>query len=121
MSTAYFITSQITSGVWEGTLAGAGTSAPVLIATHEGQRLDRITVSAGAAADLWLVRVPIPAELINDGVQTVLIQDHTGTTLDHFAILAGQVLAQDLRAEIALLRAELDMLKQSFRQHCNES
>ena len=121
MSTAHFITSQINSGVWEGTLAGAGTSAPVLAAIHEGHRLDRITVTAGPAKDLWLVKVPIPAELINDGVQTVLIQDQAGATLDRFSILAGQVLAQDLRAEIALLRAELDMLKQSFRQHCNES
>ncbi|WP_108813601.1 hypothetical protein [Loktanella sp. Alg231-35] len=121
MSITHFITSQIISGVWEGTLAGAGTNAPALTASHEGRTLEGVTVSAGGADGLWLVQVPIPAELISDGVQTVLIKDQAEDTLGSFAILAGQVLAQDLRAEIALLRAELDMLKQSFRQHCNEN
>lgn len=121
MSKPHFINNRIVSGVWEGTLAHAGKSAPELVATHEGHRLDGLTVHAGASDDLWLVALPIPATLINDGVQTVLVQDTAGHTIDSFAILAGEVLAQDLRAEIALLRAELNMLKQSFRQHCSEN
>ena len=119
MSTAHFISSQIVAGVWEGGLADAGDAQPSLTATHEGRALEGVSVTK--AADIWQVRVPIPRDLINDGVQTVLIQDANGTILGSFAILAGEVLAQDLRAEIALLRSELDILKQAFRQHCNES
>ena len=35
--------------------------------------------------------------------------------------LAGEALAHDIRAEIDLLRAELDMLKRAFRRHCLET
>jgi len=70
----------------------------------------------------WEVRVPIPAQLISDGLQSFVISNpDTGETLESFAILAGDALADDIRAEIGLLRAELDMLKRAFRRHCAET
>lgn len=70
----------------------------------------------------WEVQLEIPADILTDGVQTFLMMDNeTGTTLDSFAILTGEPLADDLRGEIDLLRAELDMLKKAFRRHCVET
>jgi hypothetical protein len=67
------------------------------------------------------VRVPIPAEVLNDGVQTFLIRQKGGDRLAHFTIITGVAMEDDLRAEVDLLRAELDMLKRAFRRHCVET
>ena len=70
----------------------------------------------------WLVRVPVPVELLSEGVQTFLIRDAaTGEKLQHFTIITGVAMEDDLRAEVDLLRAELDMLKRAFRRHCLET
>ena len=36
-------------------------------------------------------------------------------------IVTGVAMEDDVRAEIDLLRAELDMLKRAFRRHCLET
>ena len=41
--------------------------------------------------------------------------------LGSFTLIAGEALGDDLRAEVSLLRAELDMLKRAFRRHCLET
>jgi hypothetical protein len=41
--------------------------------------------------------------------------------LEKFTLIAGDVLGDDIRAEVDLLRAELDMLKRAFRRHCVET
>ena len=72
--------------------------------------------------DTWVLRVPVPVEAIADGVQTVVITDSTDDTrLGHFTMIAGEALGDDMRAEMELLRAELDMLKRAFRRHCVET
>lgn len=108
-------------GVWEGELQGAGTAEPVLHVTHLGQPVTGLTSVYDAAEDIWRVSVPVPANLISDGVQTFLICNAEGDVLASFALLSGEALAEDIRAEMDLLRSELDMLKKSFRRHCNES
>ena len=75
-----------------------------------------------ARAGIWFFRVAIPAELISDGVQVFIISNRaTAERLASFTILAGDVLGDDIRAEMELLRAELDMLKRAFRRHCLEA
>jgi hypothetical protein len=70
----------------------------------------------------WRVSVPIAAGSIADGIQVYLIADAaSGEKLAAFSIAAGDVLQDDLRAEVELLRAELDMLKRAFRRHCVET
>jgi hypothetical protein len=65
-----------------------------------------------------LLRVPVPPDRLDDGVQTFLIRAaDSGETLAHLTIVAGAPLEADLRAEIDLLRAELDLLKRAFRRH----
>jgi hypothetical protein len=41
----------------------------------------------------------------------------TGAVLDRVTLLAGDALDEDIRAEVVLLRDELEMLKRAFRRH----
>ncbi len=68
-------------------------------------------------ADGWAFRAPLPAELISDGAQSVLIVEAaSGAQIGQFSLHVGEALAEDLRAEVAQLRAELDLLKAAFRR-----
>ena len=111
----------LASGVWTGLLTGA-TEMPQLSVTYLNRDISGITVVEAKDGGNWLVQVPTPAEVIADGVQTLVISDtETGTILHSFSLIAGDALDDDLRSEIDLLRAELDMLKRAFRRHCNET
>ena len=115
-----FINTQIRAGVWQGDLVGTGETPPDLRVTHLGAPLEDVTCLHDLANNVWRVRVPIPLALISDGVQTFVISDASGHALASFALLAGDALAEDIRAEVDLLRAELDLLKSAFRAHCND-
>ena len=109
-------------GVWHGVLTGhAGDTAPPLAVTHHGEAVAGLTTVPQPDGS-WLVEVPVPADRLADGVQTFVISDVTGgEVLASFAFLAGEALAEDIRAEMDLLRDELDMLKRAFRRHCLET
>ena len=112
-------TGRIASGVWEAVLTGAVT-APMIEALHAGRGIDGVEVRPDAGtAGRYVVRVPIPAWALNDGVQTVLVRSD-GVTLAQFTLVAGQPLEEDIRAEVSLLRAELDLLKRAFQRHLRE-
>lgn len=116
---------RLRAGIWEGELRNPDgrNTLPDITVTLRDQPLGtvRITPVEGGVGH-WVIRVLIPSELLNDGVQTFLIRNRdSGATLGSFAIVAGAPLDEDLRSEIALLRAELDMLKQAFRRHCREA
>lgn len=111
---------RITGGVWEGFLTGAAGAAPGIEALHAGRAIEGVEVlPASGKAGGFTVRVPIPAWALNDGVQTFLVQAD-GVTLAQFTLIAGQPLDEDIRAEIGLLRAELDLLKRAFQRHVRE-
>jgi hypothetical protein len=113
---------RIRAGVWEGVLSGSAAE-PALEVRHLETAINGVSVAAiPDRAGEWLVRVPIPAELLSEGVQTFLIFDKaSGQKLQHFTVITGVALEDDLRAEMDLLRAELDMLKRAFRRHCLET
>lgn len=126
MAEAKLTKSAIRAGVWHGRMVradGANGPAPALSAWHLEDRLGGIEVTGVRdAAGLWEVRLPIPMEILADGVQTVLIREEaTGETLESFTLVTGEPLERDIRAEVDLLRAELDMLKRAFRRHCVET
>lgn len=123
MTGMYLEKARIQAGVWEGLLTVPGGEKTALEVIYQGQVLPGVDVEAlPDQPGQFSVRVPIPAELLNDGIQTFVIQDKsTGQTLDSFAIVTGEPLQPDLRAEIDLLRSELDMLKRAFRRHCQNS
>lgn len=124
MSELTLTKTRLFEGVWEGVLTTGAKRRlqPQVEVTHLEQPLAGVALTEDAEAGHWVLRVPIPAELLSDGVQTFLIRDtDSGVVLDSFSILAGEALADDIRAEVALLREELDMLKRAFRRHCLET
>ena len=120
--TLQLIKTRMIPGVWEGVLSGVDGPPPAIGATHLGEPIEGVTVERDLTDAHWVVHVPVPAHLLSDGVQTFLITDTaTGETLNSFSLLSGDALAGDIRAEITLLREELDMLKSAFRRHCVET
>lgn len=111
----------LTNGVWTGMLTGGGNETPKLQVTHQGHPIDGLQLNNDATQAGWQIEITIPAHLISDGVQTFIISDDKGQTLNSFAFLAGDALAEDIRTEMDLLRSELDLLKKAFRQHCQDS
>ena len=110
---------RLAQGVWHGVLSGS--RQPELVLTCQDQPVEGLSVIERGDGG-WDVTATIPAEAISDGVQTFVIAERaTGERLASFAVLAGEALAEDIRAEIDLLRAELDMLKRAFRRHCLET
>ena len=89
------------------------------------------TIALGAVFYLqddghWRVAAAIPAQKLSDGVQTFLLLEDAGegaepplATARHLAslsLVAGAPLEQDLRAEIDLMRSELDLVKRELRR-----
>lgn len=116
---------QIANGAYEGLLRARskGTPTPALELLHLGNVVAEPTLAPmGDDSDLWQVTVDIPSAFLVDGVQTFLFVLKGDTEiLDRFSVITGEPLEEDLRAEIELLRDELDMLKRAFRRHCIET
>lgn len=110
-------------GIWEGLLTGVPKGGlPKLDVVHAGRQVPDVTVSILDDFSGFAVRIPIPADAIADGMQTILVCDaDSDEQLATITLMAGEVFGDDMRAEIDVLRAELDMLKRAFRRHCLEA
>lgn len=117
---------RIYGGIWEGKVFGAGSDhdgAPDLVVTHLGNEVQAVSIKPDPnLKGEWLMRVAIPPETLSDGVQVYVITERGDSeTLHSFSVITGEPLEEDIRAEVELLRAELNMLKRAFRRHCIES
>ncbi|MBI1216955.1 MAG: hypothetical protein GC186_00280 [Rhodobacteraceae bacterium] len=125
MAELTLVTARIQDGIWTGELTAVadGNYQPDIEVTHLETPVAGVAVAQVPGRRLtWSLRIPIPSAALSEGVQTILIRDRrTGTRLGSFAILTGAPLEDDIRAEVDLLRAELDMLKRAFRRHCVET
>ena len=125
MSDMVLTKTRIQAGVYEGVLEAAlpDGATPPIVAIFDNAPLEGLTVTADPEdRGKWIIRLPIPAEMMTDGVQTfAFVHSETNALLDSFTIVTGEPLNDDLRAELDLLRAELDMLKKAFRRHCVET
>jgi len=122
MSSYVLTKTKMRQGVWEGIVTNAGSDEPQLEATHLGTAVAGMSLTQNDRADRWALRIPVPSEAIADGVQTILINDtRAATQIGSVTLVAGEALGEDMRAEVDLLRAELDMLKRAFRRHCLET
>ena len=123
MSTYSVSKTRLFEGIWEGIVSSEDKTVdqPHLEASFMEKPLDNLKlVEVGEGR--WTLRIPIPAHILADGVQTILIRDIMAQeTLDVITIISGEAIAEDIRAEMDLLRAELDMLKRAFRRHCLET
>jgi hypothetical protein len=116
---------RLAEGVWEGLLTAPSTVSPRLRLWHQDTLLGEPETIRSEQAQSgmanWLVRFQLPSDRLSDGVQTFVIEDaESGDALALETVIAGEVLDDDVRAEVALLRAELDLLKRAFRRHCSE-
>ncbi|WP_278923925.1 MULTISPECIES: hypothetical protein [Pseudophaeobacter] len=113
------------NGTWEGVITGANDTGlpPDIQVLFQDRPLDGVVISEGSTDAEWNLHITIPATAIADGVQTFVIAEggSGGQKLDSFSLIAGEAAVDDMRAEIELLRAELDMLKRAFRRHCLET
>ncbi|UMA64793.1 hypothetical protein LVO79_17610 [Roseivivax marinus] len=123
--TDYTLTkTRFVEGVWEGivTTESADAPPPQVAVSHLDRPLRGVVVAEGGGTNGWVLRVPVPPETIGDGTHTFLIHDErNGAALGSFTIVAGEAVGDDIRAEMELLRAELDLLKRAFRRHCLET
>lgn len=108
-------------GVWQGQIEAE--AEPKIRAMHQGKAVLGVEVTAKPDSEnTWLVRIPVPAEAIADGVQTILINEaESDEVIGQFTLIAGETMDEDIRAEMNLLRAELDLMKSAFRRHCAET
>jgi hypothetical protein len=113
------------NGTWEGVIQNAGDAGvpPDIQVLFQDKPLEGIALTEGSASGEWNLDITIPPHAIADGVQTFVIAEggSCGQKLDSFTLIAGEAAVDDMRAEIELLRAELDMLKRAFRRHCLET
>lgn len=110
-------------GVWEGVVTGAAAAQrPPVAVTYLDNPVPDAELRETDTPGTWALRITIPPALLSDGMHVFLIRNaETGATLNSCAIMAGEALADDIRAEVTLLREELDLLKRAFRRHCLET
>ena len=119
MSDLQIVNARISGGVWRGVIVG-GTEMPQIEVRHLDAPIEDIDLAESDVG--WMLSVPIPADSISDGVQTFAIFDSAaGHAIGDFTLIAGEAMGDDIRSEMELLRAELDMLKRAFRRHCSET
>jgi hypothetical protein len=122
MGTLSLSRSRLVRGIWQGLIKGtpADSPPPSVDVRHMGHPVEDVRLSREAGG--WRIEVTVPAAAISDGVQVLTMTDaDTGARLGYITLVAGEPVAEDLRAEVALLRAELDLLKRAFRRHCDET
>ena len=116
---------RLKEGVWEALLRREReedhADLPKIEVSLGNKEIDGVEVIPDQEGG-YVLRVHVPKFAICDGVQTFLIKDKAaGEKIGAFTLIAGETLDDDIRAEMDLLRAELDMLKRAFRRHCLET
>ena len=105
---------RLSDGHWQGLLQGGSGTPPDLVADHLGAPVGTITLTPQGKD--WLVDLALPATLITDGAHCVILRRADSMAqLAMVTFIAGEDLAHDLRADVAMLRAELDLLKRALR------
>lgn len=114
----------LSGGVWSGVLH-SDTAPARIVMTHLGRIVARADL-ADAGEGRWTARVDLPSHHLADGIQTFLLLADTADgdddlqpgaeRLASLSVLAGAPLDRDIRSELELLRAELDLLKREFRR-----
>jgi len=105
---------QFEAGTWRGVVSA--TEKPVLRVTVDGREQDGLTMTpVEGAARAWSFRFTLPATALGAGL-TLFRLVEGDTVLAELPVLAGAPLEGDPRAEIAALRAELDLVKRVLRR-----
>ena len=103
----------VSAGCWTGTLQSDSPPAPLSV-THQGTVVTQATLRE-AGPGVWAVSADLPPSVIDNGVHSLLLLAGD-SVLASLTLVAGTVAGDDLLAEVAQLRAELDLLKREFRR-----
>ena len=116
---------KFSQGVWQGLISGAAPRTDHLpkfdVKLHE-EPVDNVQVIRTQDTDELHLQITIPPSAVGSGVHSFVITEHQSLdVLARFTLIGGDLAEQDLRAEIDLLKAELELLKRAFRRHCVET
>ena len=107
------------NGIWQAEIVSV--DQPDVVVSYRGQELNTVTVEE-VDTNLWEISVPIPKEAIGEGVHSFIVTERDNPeTLISFTLMGGTPVAHDLRAELSLIRGELDLLKRAFRRYVSEN
>ena len=105
------------AGVWQGVLSGPPDLEPPALSGRGPDGPLLIDVRAFSAAHgRWDVRLAVPDSALGDGVHSFAILCPEGVALTRFDVIAGDALEDDIRAELASLRAEMDLMGSVLRR-----
>ena len=122
MSTLKLTKTRMLEGMWQGIITGSGDTKPDIAVTHGNADVPDFKLVKSDTADHWSLTIPVPASAIADGIQVIVVTDNdAGQKIGDVVIIGDEVTNIDQRAELELLRAELDMLKRAFRRHYVET
>jgi hypothetical protein len=108
---------RLAAGLWEGRLSGpAGVAPPPLAATLAGTEVAPPQVAPDGEGT-WTVTLHLPPSILTEGTQVLAIGPRGGEALCREPFAFGDTLEADLRAELAALRTDLEILKRAFRRH----
>lgn len=95
-------------------------TAPDLVLRVLGDPVDEQRLYHEGGED-WSMEAPIPLRALSDGVQCYVLTTGDGAEVLHsLPIAVGASLEGDLTTEVAMLRAELDLLKRAFRRKLSD-
>lgn len=114
----------LSGGVWRGLLRADEAPGRVSL-VHQGARIATAELAPAGPGE-WHVTARLPAEVLNAGAAAVMLVGDEATgdepvdpgalRLATLPLIAGEAAGEDLRAELALLRAELDLVKRELRR-----
>lgn len=108
----------VSAGCWTGALHSPTPPGPLSV-THHGSVVAQATLRQ-AGPGIWAVAADLPPSVIDNGAHSLLLVAGD-TVLASLTLIAGTVAGDDLLAEVAQLRAELDLMKREFRRFAADS
>lgn len=103
----------LTDGIWTARITDA-TDQPRLEVRLGDQPIESALPEPEPDGS-WTLRLRLPVDAISDGLTVLSVYQGTDR-LGGFIVAAGDLLQDDLRAQVTLLRAEVDLLKSTIRR-----
>lgn len=108
----------LNSGVLSLVVETDANSEPDLVLSSTAGVAGNVILEPQDASGARIGSVAVPSDCLNDGVSTLIIhQRESPDVLAQMTVLAGQAAPDDLIAEVALLRAEIELLKGVMRRN----
>ena len=106
-------------GIWPALLSQSSdlkAPPPKIDVLLRGRPVRGVRVDALDMENCYELSVPIPPEAVGFGTYMLLIVEQgSSKVLSRIVLSGGDLNGEDLRAEMAELRAEIDLLKRLFR------